>query len=166
MVKVLPMTKTDIQAAPNALDITITREFAAPPALVYRAYSEPDLLKKWMGTKQYEMTFEFYELRHGGGYRHVHKDNDGNVVFAFRGVFHGEPSVENGIGQTFEWEGLPGHVNFERLTFEEIEPGRTLFRNHSVYLSQEDRDGMLESMESGVVEGFEQLDELLETLKF
>ena len=159
------MTKADIQATPNSLDITMTRAFAAPPALLYRAFSEPDLLKKWLGPKRLKMTIDSYDLRHGGNYRYIHKDNEGNE-YAFRGVFHGEPSVENGISQTFEWEGLPGHVSFERLTFEEIEPGSTLVRTNSVYLNPEDRDGMLQSgMESGVNEGYEQLDELLETLK-
>jgi hypothetical protein len=82
--------------------------------------------------------------------------------YGFRGVFHGTPSVQDGITQTFEFEGMPGHVCLEKLTFEEIAPGRTIAHTASVYQSVEDRDGMIESgMETGVTEGYERLDALL-----
>ncbi|MEO6530741.1 MAG: SRPBCC domain-containing protein, partial [Specibacter sp.] len=65
------------------------------------------------------------------------------------------------IVQTFEFDGYPGHVSLERVTLEDL-GGRTLIRIHSVFQSQEDRDGMVASgMERGVREGYERLEELL-----
>jgi len=67
--------------------------------------------------------------------------------------------------QTFEFDGWPGHVSLESLTFEEKD-GKTILRNHSVYQTVEARDGMVQSgMESGVNEGYERLDEVLAKLR-
>jgi uncharacterized protein YndB with AHSA1/START domain len=69
---------------------------------------------------------------------------------------------------TFEFEGLPesGHVILETTKFEALPGGRTRVTTHSVYQSIEDRDGMIAAgMESGVVDGFERLDEILAGMK-
>ena len=155
--------KTRISAEPGSHQITIEREFDAPRELVFRAYTEPELLVQWLGPRQYRMTIDRYELRHGGAWRYIHADDAGNE-FGFRGVFHGDPSSD-GIVQTFEFEGMPGHVCLETLTLEERE-GKTLVRTNSVFQSVADRDGMIESgMESGVNEGYDRLDVLLVRLK-
>jgi uncharacterized protein YndB with AHSA1/START domain len=156
------MGKTQITAEPGVQQTEITREFNAPPELLFRAYTEPDLLVQWLGPRQYTMTIDRYEVRDGGTWRYVHSDDDGNE-FGFHGVFHGTPSVD-GIVQTFEYEGTPGHVCLETLTFEE-HGDTTLVRIASVYQSVADRDAMIESgMEEGVNEGYERLDELLSRL--
>ena len=86
-------------------------------------------------------------------------DDDGNE-HGFHGVFHGEPSLD-GIVQTFEYEGVPGHVSMDTVTFEERD-GKTVVRTNSVFQSVEDRDGMYESgMADGMNEGYDRLDELL-----
>ena len=87
--------------------------------------------------------------------------------FGFHGVNHDVTAPERLIS-TFEFEGLPesGHVILETTKFEELPGGRTRVTTQSVYQSVEDRDGMIASgMESGVVDGHERLDEILETLK-
>jgi uncharacterized protein YndB with AHSA1/START domain len=151
--------KTEIVAEPGAQRIVITREFDAPRELVYRAYTDPDLLVQWMGPKRLTMTIERHELRDGGRYRYIHRDENG-VEAGFHGVFHGEPSLDGGVVRTFEFEGYPGHVSLETLTLEERD-GKTLSRAVSVFQSVEDRDGMIASgMESGVNEGMEKLDAL------
>ena len=86
-----------------------SRELDAPLALVYRAFTEPDLLAQWLGPRKYTMTVERYDLRDGGTWRYLHADDAGNA-YGFHGVFHGEPSPD-GIVQTFEFEGAPGHVS-------------------------------------------------------
>jgi uncharacterized protein YndB with AHSA1/START domain len=152
--------KTEIVAEPGAQQIEIMREFDAPRALVYRAYTDSDLLVQWMGPKRLTMTIERHELRDGGRYRYIHRDENG-VEAGFHGVFHGEPSLDGGVVRTFEFEGYPGHVSLETLTLEERD-GKTLSRAVSVFQSVEDRDGMIASgMESGVNEGMEKLDVLL-----
>ena len=155
-----PLTVT---AEPGSHSITMTREFDAPPTLVLRAWTEPDLVTQWLGPRGYEMIVETYEAEHGGRYRYLHRDDRGNE-FAFRGVFHGTPSVEHGITQTFEWEGAPGEVSLDQMRFEDL-GGRTRIVTTSVFPSVATRDAMIEhGMEHGVREGYERLDEVLATL--
>ena len=143
--------------------IDIERTLDAPRALVFRAYTEPELLKQWLGPSKYEMIVERWEVRDGGRYRYIHRAADG-TEFAFHGVFHGEPTPE-GMTQTFEFELWPGHVALDSVRFEEVD-GRTIVRMHSTYQSVEARDGMAEGgMATGVAEGFRRLDELLARLR-
>lgn len=156
------MGTTQIVAEPGTLQIIITREFDAPRELVYRAYTEPELLVQWLGPRSLTMHIDHMDVRDGGTYRFVHLDADGNE-YGFRGVFHGEPTMDSAV-RTFEYEGWPGHVSLETLTLEE-RGGKTLVRTNSVFQSLEDRDGMVQSgMEDGVNDGFERLDELLKKL--
>ena len=154
---------TQITAEPGVPYIEITREFDAPREFLFRAHTDPELLVQWLGPRGLTMTVDRLEARDGGTWRYTHRDADGNE-YGFHGVFHGTPSPD-GIVQTFEFEGLPGHVSLEWLTFEERGDGRTLLRANSVYQSVADRDGMIQSgMESGVNEGYERLDELIARL--
>ena len=156
------MSATRIDAPAGVPFIEMTREFDAARDLVFRAYTDPDLLVQWLGPRAYTMTIDTYEPRDGGKWRYVHSDADGNA-WGFHGVFHGEQTPD-GMLQTFEFEGAPGHVSLERLTLEERD-GRTIARTHSVYQSVEARDAMVESgMEDGVNDGYERLDELLARL--
>lgn len=155
-------TQTQIQAEPGVPQIVITREFAAPRELLYRAFTDPELLAQWMGPRRFTMIVTHYDLRDGGVWRFIHRDAEGNE-FGFHGVFHGMPSPD-GVVRTFEFEGAPGHVSLETLTFEE-HGERTLVRTNSVFQAIEDRDATIESgMESGVREGYERLEELLARL--
>jgi uncharacterized protein YndB with AHSA1/START domain len=153
------MGTTTITAPPGTPFITIEREFDAPSELLFRAWTEPDLLVQWLGPRRLKMRVDEYELRDGGRYRFTHYGDDG-VEHRFRGVFHGTPSVGN-LMRTFEYEGAPGHVSLEWLSFEPRR-NRTLVRMNSVFQSVEDRNSMVESgMEEGVNDGMERLDELL-----
>jgi len=150
---------TRIIAEPGVQQIEIIREFDAPRELLLRAYTEPDLLVQWLGPRQYTMHVDRFEARDGGAWRYTHRDTTG-TEYSFHGVFHGRPSLD-GIVQTFEFEGAPGHVSLETLRFEDVD-GRTRVRNIAVYQSVEDRDAMVESgMENGLNEGHERLDELI-----
>lgn len=153
------MGTTKINAPSVMPYIDISREVDAPRDLVYRAYTDPELLVQWLGPRRLTMTIERWDVRDGGAWRYTHRDQDGNE-FGFHGVFHGPPSIDRMV-QTFEFEGAPGHVSLDTLTLEETD-GQTLFRIHSVYQSVDDRDAMIESgMESGLNEGFDRLDELV-----
>ncbi|MGZ3583604.1 MAG: SRPBCC family protein [Ktedonobacterales bacterium] len=155
-------TKTQITAEPGMPKILITREFAAPRELVYRAYTDPELLVQWLGPRRLTMAIDRFDVRDGGTWRYTHRDADGNV-YGFHGVFHGMPSPD-GIVQTFEFEGAPGHVSLESVNFEERD-GKTLVHQDAVFQSVEDRDAAIESgMETGINEGMERLDELLARL--
>lgn len=156
----------------NSLSVTVPeglpfidfeREFEAPVTAVFEAHRDPELLKQWLGPRDYEMVIERYDFRTGGGYRYLHRDGQGGE-YAFNGVFHVVRENEFAI-QTFEFEGFPDVVSIESLTFEDLRDGRTRLRGRSVYPSLEACDGMASSgMETGMSEGYEQLDEVLATL--
>jgi uncharacterized protein YndB with AHSA1/START domain len=153
-------TDATIVAEPGSHQITITRDFAATPDKVWRAFTDPELLAQWMGPDRLTTTIEANEVRNGGRWRMVHTDEDGNE-FAFRGVYHGEPSADLSM-RTFEWEGLPGHVSFEWMRIEDLGDGRSRVHSDTVFMSVEDRDGMIESgMDVGVNEGYARLDQIL-----
>ena len=154
--------KTTIHAEPGKQELFITREFDAPRELVFKAHTDPDLYVRWLGPRDLSTTLETFEPVSGGRWRFIQKDKDGNE-FGFHGVNHDVTAPERIIG-TFEFEGLaePGHVILETTKFEALPGGRTRVITHSVYQSVEDRDGMVQSgMESGVVQGYERLDEIL-----
>ena len=155
-------TKETTIETPGTHAITITREFDAPVDKVFRAMTEPELIARWMGPKYLTNTEIVNEPHHGGTWKLVQRDPDGNE-YAFRGVFHGEQTPELSM-RTFEWLGMPGHVSFETLRLVDLGNGRTRADSVSVFTSTEDRDGMASNMESGVLEGYERLDEILETL--
>ncbi len=156
------MGKTQIIAEPGIPQIMTGREFVAPRELLFRAYTDHELLLQWFGPRRLTMTIDCLENRDGGKWRFLHTNTDGND-FGFHGVFHGMPSPE-GIVRTFEFEGKPGHVCLETLTFEE-RGGKTVACTNSVYQSVEDRDGMIRSgMEEGLDDTLDRLDELIARL--
>lgn len=156
------MGKLQVTAEPGAPFIDTERSFDAPRELLFRAHTDPELIKQWLGPRKYAMTVERWEPLDGGSWRFVHSDDAGNS-YGFHGVFHGTPSPD-GIVQTFEFEGAPGHVSLESLTLEERD-GRTVVRTHSVYQSVEDRDAMVQSgMADGMDDGYDRLEELLARL--
>src|SRR5580765_4390250 len=139
------------------------REFDAPAELLLRAHTDPELLVQWLGPRRLQMRVERLEPRDGGRWRFVHWGEDGTEHW-FHGVFHGDPSVENGIRQTFEYEGTPGQVLLQTVTFEERD-GRTLLRGRSVFTTVEDRDGMLGAgMREGTEDSYARMDELISRL--
>jgi uncharacterized protein YndB with AHSA1/START domain len=148
---------TEIIAEPGRQDIITKRVFDAPREVVYRAMTDPALIPSWFGPSSLTTTVEVNELRHGGRYRLVQHDAEGNE-YAFRGVYH-EAAPERLI-QTLEWEGLPGRVSLETLTLEERD-GKTHYLAVSVFQSVEDRDGMVASGMEGLREGMLRLDEVI-----
>lgn len=161
----LPKNKTSILAEPGKQELFITREFNAPRTLVFRAFTDPDLLVKWMGPRSLSTRIDILEPGSGGRWRFVHADAQGNE-FGFHGVCHEEWIPERLI-RTFEFEGLPetGYVALETARFTDLPDGRTRVVIQSVFQSVEDRDGMVASgMEAGVVDSHERMDELLASL--
>ena len=157
------MAQTQIIAEPGMPQVVIIREFQAPRELLFRAYTDPELLVQWLGPRRLTMIVDRLDVRDGGRWRFVHREADG-TEYGFHGVYHGTPSPD-GIVQTWEYEGAPGRVHLETLTFEDRGGGRTLLRASAVYQSVEDRDAEVEAgMEVGVNEGMERLEELLARL--
>jgi uncharacterized protein YndB with AHSA1/START domain len=151
--------ETEIAVDPHVPLVRITREFDAPPDKVFRAHTDPDLIRQWLGPRRHEMVIDHFDCRTGGSYRYEHR-SDGNV-YGFFGSFHVvRPSTE--IVQTFTYEGFPEQVALEQLTLEDLGDGRTRLVVTSLVRTFEERDGFVASgMEEGVKEGYERLDELL-----
>jgi uncharacterized protein YndB with AHSA1/START domain len=147
---------------PSEREIVMERVFNAPRDLVFKAYTDPDLIPKWWGPGKYTTTVDRMDVRVGGVWRFVQRDADGNV-YAFNGEYR-EIAPPGRLSYTFEFEGMPGHVLLETVTFEE-QGDQTKVTVTSLFASAEDRDGMLQSgMEQGARESQDRLAELLATL--
>jgi len=154
---------TQVTAEPNSLEVTMSREFEAPPEKVFRAFTDAALMLKWWGPREMKMRFEKFEPRDGGSYRYFHKMPNG-VEVGFHGVYH-EVTAPERIIQTFEFEGLPerGHVVLETIRFEALPGNRTRVYYQDVFQSTQDRQGAIDSgMTDGIDDMHERLDELIE----
>lgn len=149
-----------IEAVPDLPVVRIVREFAAPPALVYRAHVDPELVRQWMGPRSIDMEIDVWDARTGGEYRYTAL-RDGEAVAHFYGCFHRVWPDER-IVQTFGFEEMPEAVALETLELHDLGGGRTRLEITSVVESLEARDAMLASgMEVGINEGYAVLDEIL-----
>jgi uncharacterized protein YndB with AHSA1/START domain len=147
---------------PSDREIVMSRSFAAPRELVFEAHSSCEHVSNWWGPRQYEVASCEVDFRPGGTWRIVHKGREGELQ-AFHGEY-GEIVRPERIEWTFEWEGAPGSVASEVVTFTE-EDGKTTVTTRSVFGSIQERDATLESgMESGAAETYDRLDEYLEVL--
>jgi uncharacterized protein YndB with AHSA1/START domain len=151
--------QTEITVDPDVPLVRIIREFDAPPAKVFRAHTDPDLLVQWLGPRSTTTKIDHYDCRTGGSYRYLSVFE--GEEYGFRGCFHEVRPAEL-IVQTFTYEGAPDGVALERLMFEDLGDGRTRLTSTSLVDSFEDRDAFVASgMEVGVTEGYEKLDALL-----
>ena len=158
------MGETQIIAEPGVPQVVMTREFAAPPEVLLRAYTEPELIEQWWGPRRFATKVDRLDVRHGGEWRFLNVGDDG-TEYGFRGVYHGAPSVDGGIVQTWEYEGAPGHIHLETAKFEAQDGGTRLVLT-AAYQSVEARDADFEAgMESGARETLDRLDELVGTLQ-
>jgi len=136
--------------------ILITREFDAPRALVYRAWTEPELIERWWGGEHGEVTSAEIDLRVGGVWRCVMALEDGSEA-TFRGEYR-EVVPNERIVSTEVYEGIPEAQALNTVTFVERE-GRTVLRMLVEHASKEARDAHLASgMETGMQEGMDLLE--------
>lgn len=152
--------ETRIEADPALPIIRITRDFAATPDRVYRAWTDPALVEQWLGPKDTPTKIAQWDARTGGSYRYA-SWRDGEEIASFYGSFH-ELRPNERIVQTFTWAGQPDGVALETVTFTDLGDGRTRTDIVSLVETLEIRDMILASgMETGVIDGYEALDELL-----
>jgi uncharacterized protein YndB with AHSA1/START domain len=159
------MTATDTHETRIEMDsevplVRIVREFDAPPAKVFRAHVDPDLVVQWLGPRGLEMRIDRWDARTGGEYRYVHS-RDGEE-YRFHGSFHDVRPDDLTIVQTFTFDDVPDGVALEKLVLEDLGDGRTRLTATSLVDTFEGRDAFVASgMETGVREGYERLDEVL-----
>ncbi len=154
------MTVTIVPGEPV---VEMARVFEAPRDLVYRALTNPAGIPQWWGPQGSTTRVDVMDVRVGGNWRFVEVSEDGSEN-GFRGEYREVVPGER-VVQTFEWEGLPGHVLVETMTLQDAGPGRTLVTTRSVFANLEDRDGMVSSgMETGARESWDRLAEYIATL--
>ena len=144
------MTAAQQQATvttPTDREIHIERVFDAPRDRVFAAFTDPELIPEWWGPHGTTTIVDRMDVRAGGSWRFVTRDPDGTEQ-GFRGTYR-EVTPPERIVQTWEWEGMPGHVSIETATFEDL-GDRTRMTSVALYHTTEERDGMLASgMERG-----------------
>ena len=154
--------ETRIESDPTVPLVRIVREFDASPDKVFRAHTDPELVVQWLGPRDLEMTIDHYDCRTGGSYRYLHRRGD--EEYGFHGSFH-EVRPSELIVQTFTFEGFPDGVALEKLVLEDLGNGRTRLTATSLVDTFEGRDAFVASgMGTGVIEGYERLDEVLAKL--
>jgi len=129
--------KTSIHAEEDKQDLVISRDFDLPLELLFKAYSEPEIVEQWMGTKVLKM-----ENKNHGSWQFQTTNADGKVVFQANGVIH-EFIPNRKITRTFEMENALFDVQLEFLEFERLSDDTSRLNMHVVYRSVSLRDQML-----------------------
>jgi len=129
--------KTKINAEDGKQELVITRDFDLPLELLFKAYTEPEIVEQWMGTKVLKL-----ENKKHGSYQFETTDPKGNK-YGFNGVIH-EFITNQKITRTFEMENTPFSVQLEFLEFEKLTSDTSKLNMHIVYKSVALRDQILQ----------------------
>jgi uncharacterized protein YndB with AHSA1/START domain len=147
---------------PSDREIRIERIFNASRDRVWKALTDPKLVAQWWGRGN-KLVIERLEPKRGGHWRFVEHSDEGE--HGFEGRF-AEVTPPERVVQTFEWDGMPGHVALETMTLEDLGDGRTKVVTTSLFHTTQDRDGMLQSgMEGGLNESYAALDRVLAAMQ-
>jgi len=150
-------------STPTDRELVITAVLDAPRNLVFEAATKPEHVKRWWGIRRTTMTSCEIDLRPGGAWRYVLRDNESGREDAFSGVYR-EIAAPTRLVYTEGWEAMPGHDYVVTATFDEKD-GKTTLTSRLYYKSVEDRDGHIQSgMEPGMRETYDRLGEYLTTL--
>jgi uncharacterized protein YndB with AHSA1/START domain len=154
---------TAMVTLPEDEQILITREFDAPKHLVYKAWTTPELVKRWWSGNRGETTIVEIDLRVGGAWRYV-MVTDGGFEVAFHGEYREVVSNER-IVSTEVYEGMPEGEALNTVTFDESD-GRTTLTILVQHASKETRDAHIESgMETGMQEAMDKLEQIASSLR-
>jgi len=149
---------TAVVTLPADTEILITREFDAPRHLVYRAWTTPELIKRWWGGDRGECTSAEVDLRVGGRWRYVMVASAG-----FEVAFHGEYTEvvpDERLVSTEVYEGMPDAAALNTFTLTET-GGRTTMTLLVEHSCQEHRDAHIASgMEAGMQESMDYLEDV------
>jgi uncharacterized protein YndB with AHSA1/START domain len=147
---------------PSDTQILITREFDAPRHLVFRAWTEPELIKRWWSGQRGTVTSAEVDLRVGGTWRYVMTANAGFEV-AFHGEYR-EVVPDQRLVSTEVFEGLPDAEALDTTTFAEHE-GRTTLTMLVEHSEPAHRDAHINSgMEGGMQESLDLLEQVARSL--
>jgi uncharacterized protein YndB with AHSA1/START domain len=152
--------KTKVHAETGKQTLTITREFDLPVELLFKAYTQADLLEQWMGTKVLKLDSQKH-----GSYQFETTDAAGNVVFKAHGVIH-ELVLNQKMIRTFEIENVAFPIQLEFLTFEQITADTAQLTIVIVYKTVAERDQVLKlPFAHGLSMAHNRLQEIIHQLK-
>jgi len=156
-------TRSAVVTLPASTQIMITRQFDAPRHLVYRAWTTPELIRRWWAGDRGQVTSAEVDLRPGGQWRYVMTANGGFEV-AFHGEYR-EIVPDERIVSTEVFEGMPDAAAVSTATFAE-QDGRTTLTILVEHTCQEHRDMHLNSgMEDGMNESLDHLEQVAASLR-
>ena len=145
-------------STPTDLEIVMTRVFDAPRALVYEAFSKPELLRQWFGPRGWSLAVCEVDLRVGGGFRFVLRGPDGKEM-GMRGTYLELAPPERSV-HLESFDDYPGESQVTSLFVEKS--GQTTLTVTVLYPSKQIRDAVIQSgMEHGAAESYDRLAELL-----
>jgi uncharacterized protein YndB with AHSA1/START domain len=145
---------------PSDTEILITRQFDAPAALVYRAYTTPELVRRWYGFDTSVWKVCEIDLRVGGTWRYVIQEPDFEV--GFHGEFR-ELEAPRRLVSTEVFEGMPDASALDIIDFDEVD-GVTTMRMLVQHTEQAHRDAHIESgMEGGMQVSMDRLEDVVRT---
>ncbi len=148
---------------PTDEQILITREFDAPKHLVYKAWTTPELVKRWWSGRRGKTTIAEIDLRVGGTWRYV-MVAEGGFEVAFHGEYR-EIVPNERIVSTEVYEGMPEGEAVNTVTFTELD-GRTTLTILVQHTSKEHRDGHIDSgMEAGMQDAMDLLEQVAVSLR-
>ena len=154
---------TAVVSLPNDTEILITREFNAPKHLVYKAWTTPELIKRWWSGERGEVTLAEVDLRVGGMWRYVMTAH-GEFEVAFHGEYR-EIVPNEKIVSTEVYEAMPEGYAVDTVTFTEKD-GRTTLTMLVQHTCQEHRDAHINSgMEAGMQEAMDKLEQVAISLR-
>jgi uncharacterized protein YndB with AHSA1/START domain len=148
---------------PNEREIRVTRAFDAPRTLLWDCHTRPELVRRWMlGPDGWSMPVCEIDLRVGGGYRHVWRNDADGSQFGFRGQYR-ELAQPERIVHTEGWDGTePDDANDALCTLALTEEGeRTTLSCSMVFPTREIRD---QALQSGMTDGMATSYDRLETM--
>jgi len=149
---------TAVVALQGDTEVLITREFNAPRHLVYKAYTTPELVRRWWAGRRGQMTIAEIDLRVGGMWRFVMTSSEGFEV-AFHGTYR-EIVPDERLVHTEVYEAMPDAEAVNTLTFAETD-GRTTLTVLVDCGTREVRDGMMASgMEVGMQEAYDLIEQI------
>jgi uncharacterized protein YndB with AHSA1/START domain len=151
--------KTNVIAEDGKQEIHITREFDLPVELLFKAYTEPELIEQWMGTKVIKFDFDKHI-----SYQFSTVDPKGNKI-GFNGTIHDFTTNQN-IIRTFEMENMPFGVQLEIYEFEKLTESTSKLKQQVIYQSIDHRDQNLKlPFKQGINWAHNKLEEILIKLK-
>jgi len=147
---------------PTDTDIVITRSFDAPAELVFKAYTTPELVRRWWGFETSEWLVCDIDLRVGGQWRYVTREQtpEGPFEVGFHGEYR-EIAAPHRLVSTEVFEGMPDAAALDSVVFDEVD-GVTTMTMTVAHSSQEHRDGHIASgMEGGMQVSMDRLEDVV-----